>query len=88
MTARNAPHVCFRPPRIDDDWPIMLSNALTRQVGLKVGPIVLETLVKHYFERIRKDAQLGTKLRQDELLYDEAFNIIKVCKTAVCVRIY
>jgi hypothetical protein len=58
----------------------MLANPLTRQVGLKVGPIVLETLVKHYFERITKDAQqIATRnLRQDELLYDEAFNIIRV----------
>jgi hypothetical protein len=67
-------------------------NALTRNVGLRVGPIVLETLVKHYFERIKESVQTSAKeangkegdsedlvqLRQDELLYDEAFNIIKV----------
>lgn len=62
----------------------MLSNPLTRKVGLRVGPIVLETLVKHYFERIKLDAQHknnGTRtIRQDELLYDEAFNVIKVCR--------
>ena len=51
-------------------------NALTRQVGLKVGPVVVETLLKRYFDRVK--AQDVTQLRQDELLYDAAFNIIKV----------
>jgi hypothetical protein len=56
-------------------------NTLTRQVGATFGPIVLETLVKHYFERLRKevpDGKNSTNLRQDELLYDQAFNIVKV----------
>lgn len=54
---------------------------LTREAGIKIGPVLLETLVKHYFERIlRDDSQLKDlpQLRQDELLYDEAFNIVKV----------
>lgn len=48
---------------------------------MKIGPVLLETLVKHYFERILKDdseAKNLPQLRQDELLYDEAFNIVKV----------
>ena len=55
-------------------------NALTRKTGLTLGPIILETLVKHYFERISSDheAEDTTRLRKEELLYDEAFNIIKV----------
>ena len=55
-------------------------NTLTRQVGATFGPIVLETLVKHYFERLRKEVhgKNTTRLRQDELLYDQAFNIVKV----------
>lgn len=53
-------------------------NALTRKVGVTFGPIVLETLVKHYFERLRRDAPGKTQLRQDELLYDQAFNVVKV----------
>ncbi|KAF7362269.1 Abhydrolase-3 domain-containing protein [Mycena venus] len=57
-------------------------NSLTAQAGLKIGPIVLETLVKHYFERIKHKARAesdnpGTQLRREELLYDEAFNIVK-----------
>ncbi|KAJ7772099.1 hypothetical protein DFH07DRAFT_803704 [Mycena maculata] len=56
-------------------------NTLTTQAGLKIGPIVLETLVKHYFDRLKHKAQESDKpvnqLRQDELLYDEAFNIVK-----------
>ncbi|OSC99852.1 alpha/beta-hydrolase [Trametes coccinea BRFM310] len=54
-------------------------NSLTRQAGLKLGPIVLDVLVKHYFDRLRKDHEGKDmpKLMQEELLYDEAFNIIK-----------
>ena len=58
-------------------------NTLTGEAGIKIGPIVLETLVKHYFERVKNNASLNngsTQLRQDELLYDEAFNIVKVCR--------
>ncbi|KAJ3900655.1 alpha/beta-hydrolase [Lentinula edodes] len=66
--------------------------SLTRSVGLRVGPIVLGTLVKHYLEKIRRDfvQDDGSKgkekdelvqLRQDELIYDEIF-------TVICVFIY
>ena len=68
----------------------MPMNSLTREAGIKIGPLLLETLVKHYFERIIKDNNAEekgegvTQLRQDELLYDEAFSIVKVSKaTAV-----
>ncbi|KAK1220369.1 hypothetical protein PQX77_016860 [Marasmius sp. AFHP31] len=66
-----------------------MPNALTRNVGLRVGPILLERLVKHYFDRLKSDVQhkegkgkgngngKDVQLRQDELLYDEAFHIIK-----------
>lgn len=56
-------------------------NALTTEVGLRVGPVVLETLIKHYFDRRKKgnpDDRTTTLLRQDELLYDEVFNVVKV----------
>ena len=52
-------------------------NSLTRETGAKLGPLLFETLVKHYFERLVKDSAT-TKLRKDELLYDEAFIIVKV----------
>ncbi|KAK7691766.1 hypothetical protein QCA50_005167 [Cerrena zonata] len=56
-------------------------NTLTSEAGVKIGSIVLGTLVKHYFERTLKDNNSSsngtTQLRQDELLYDEAFNIVK-----------
>jgi hypothetical protein len=46
---------------------------------LTIGPLFLETLVKHYFARVVKDSsKLGVPLRSEELLYDEAFNIVKV----------
>ncbi|KAJ7099552.1 hypothetical protein B0H15DRAFT_820712 [Mycena belliarum] len=56
-------------------------NNLTTQAGLKIGPVVLETLVKHYFDRLKTKAPAEdnpvTQLRQEELLYDQAFNIVK-----------
>jgi hypothetical protein len=58
-----------------------MANALTGQVGVTLVPIVLDTLVKHYFNHLRKEASSGkntTQLRQDELLYDQAFRIVKV----------
>lgn len=58
-----------------------MSNSLTRNAGLRLGPLVLETLVKHYFDRIKKEnaqqSNFATQLHQDELLYHEAFNIVK-----------
>ena len=60
-----------------------MPNSLTRDAGLKLGPIVLETLVKHYFDRMKKDnaSKTSIRLRQDELLYDETFVIVKVRAT-------
>lgn len=55
-------------------------NTLTTQAGLKIGPIVFETLLKHYFERFKNSqthAEGSTLLRKEELLYDEAFNVCK-----------
>lgn len=58
-----------------------MSNPLTRQAGLHLGPIVLETFVHHYFDRLKKEnkenGKVITQLRQNKLLYDEAFNIVK-----------
>jgi len=56
-------------------------NSLTTDIGLRVGPVVLETLIAHYFERLKRDSQdkkTLAGLRQDELLYDEVFNVVKV----------
>ncbi|TFK44941.1 hypothetical protein BDQ12DRAFT_641990 [Crucibulum laeve] len=60
----------------------MLANPLTREVGLKVGPVLLEVLVKHYFERLKNDGERvykksGTHLKHNDVLYDEAFTIVK-----------
>ncbi|TFK50945.1 alpha/beta-hydrolase [Heliocybe sulcata] len=57
----------------------MPMNALTGKAGLKLGPLVLETLVKHYFEGIVRDKDNSevVNLRKEELLYDQAFNIVK-----------
>ncbi|KAG5647060.1 hypothetical protein DXG03_001430 [Asterophora parasitica] len=56
-------------------------NALTTEAGLKVGPVLLDTLIKHYFDRHKTTTADGkpiTRLRQDELMYDEVFNVVKI----------
>jgi hypothetical protein len=60
-----------------------MPNFLMGEAALKFGPIVLETLIKHYFERIKHNTEEGkgkgmTQLRQDEILYDQAFTVVKV----------
>ena len=55
-----------------------MANALTTEVGFKVGPVLLEVLAKHYFEKRKDTEEDAPKLRQDNILYDEAFTIIKV----------
>ncbi|KAH6914019.1 lipase/esterase [Coprinopsis sp. MPI-PUGE-AT-0042] len=54
-----------------------LANALTTEVGFKVGPVLLEVLAKHYFDKRKETEDDAPKLRQDNILYDEAFTIIK-----------
>ncbi|KAI6046335.1 hypothetical protein EDC04DRAFT_2630038 [Pisolithus marmoratus] len=58
-----------------------MSNPLSRQTALHLGPVVLGTLVHHYLDRLKKEnkknGRVVTQLMQDELLYDEAFNIVK-----------
>lgn len=59
-------------------------NSLLGQAGLKLGPLLLETLVKHYIERIADLRGDGvTDLSRDELLYDQAFHVIKVRSTSL-----
>jgi hypothetical protein len=54
-------------------------NGLTGSAGFKLGPVLFETLVKHYFERVGSAEREGfVQLRKDEILYDEAFNVVKV----------
>ena len=56
-------------------------NSLATDIGLKAGPVLFETLVKHYLERLKKSTShdpASTQLRHDELLYHEVFNVVKV----------
>jgi len=54
------------------------ANSLAREVSFKVGPVMLEVLVRHYFDRLRKDVEGSSVMKQDNVLYDEAFTIVKV----------
>jgi hypothetical protein len=59
-----------------------MPNLLTTRATLTTGPLFLETLVKHYFAKVvSHSSKTGVPLRREELLYDEAFNIVKVLPT-------
>jgi hypothetical protein len=61
-------------------------NSLTGEVSLKVGPLVLEVLVKHWFDRLKKEygagegdhVDPGARLKEDDILYHQVFVIAKV----------
>lgn len=61
-------------------------KSLTGEVGLKVGPLMLEVLVKHWFDRRKKDngavqqdlTELGERLKDTDFIFHEAFVITKV----------
>jgi len=64
-------------------------KVLPGELGLKVGPLVLEVLAKHWFDRLRKDYHAGqgsdldpgAKLKEDDVLYRQVFVIVKVRST-------
>jgi len=47
---------------------------LTTEMGVKAPQIVFSTLVNHYFAPRNE----GDSQAKDELVYDQAFNIVKV----------
>lgn len=58
-------------------------NTLTTSVIARSGSIVLETMVNHYFDRLKrefgsKENDKTTNLKNEEMLYHQAFNVIKV----------
>lgn len=55
-------------------------NPLTVRTVLRVPPLLLKTLLKHYFNRIvkKKPGKSSTRLRHDEILYDETFSLLKM----------
>jgi hypothetical protein len=62
-----------------------MPNSLTAEAGLKLGPIVIETFFKHYLERNsetgkakRSDHPGNNSLREQDLLWKESFEIVKV----------
>ncbi|KAK0225287.1 Alpha/Beta hydrolase protein [Armillaria fumosa] len=55
-------------------------NPLTARTVLRAPPLLLKTLLKHYFNRVvkKKPGKSSTRLRHDELLYDQMFSLLKV----------
>ncbi|KAF8267935.1 Alpha/Beta hydrolase protein [Lactarius quietus] len=51
---------------------------LTQTAGLKIAPLFLQSLVKHYYGKVVKDPNSSrASLRDEELLYDQVFFVIK-----------
>ena len=62
-----------------------MPNSLTTEASLKLGAIVIETFFKHYLERNSEsskatgsESSANTTLREQDLLWQESFEIIKV----------
>lgn len=56
-----------------------MSAVLTAQVGVKLGPIIIGTLIQHF---LRREVATKDSKAREELLYDEAFTIVKVRRSA------
>ncbi|KAF8514646.1 lipase/ esterase [Hysterangium stoloniferum] len=56
-----------------------MPNSLSTKIGLKLGPIVLETFFKHYLNRAStsSDASERSSSRKQDLLWHEAFQVVK-----------
>jgi hypothetical protein len=53
---------------------------LTQTAGLKLAPLFVQSLVRHYYDKVVKDPDSPrVPLRDEELLYDQVFSITKVC---------
>ena len=53
---------------------------LTQTTGLKIAPLFLQSFVKHYYGKVVKDPSSSrVSLRDEELLYDQVFFVVKVC---------
>jgi len=61
----------------------MFASSLTRDAGLKVGPVLFDVLVQHYFDHLKRDVEKSDCLKQDDVLYHEAFTIVKVSYLSV-----
>ena len=57
---------------------------LTQTAGLKIAPLFIQSLVKHYYGKVVKDPSSSrVSLRDEELLYDQVFSVVKVCIRSV-----
>ncbi|KAG7442589.1 alpha/beta-hydrolase [Guyanagaster necrorhizus] len=61
----------------------MSVNPLTVRTILRAPPLLLKTLLNHYFKHVikKKPGKSSTRLRRDELLYDEMFSLLKMFLT-------
>ena len=71
-------HILHRRIYVEHDTSIMFASTLTRDIGLRVGPTMFQVLVQHYFDHLKLDVEKSDSLKQDDVLYHEAFTIVKV----------
>lgn len=59
----------------------VLISTVTGKVFLTSAPVITKTSIIRSLSILSKDEPEGknTKLRQDEMLYDHAFNVLRVC---------
>jgi hypothetical protein len=61
-----------------------MSNSLTRRTTLGLVPLFLGILLRHYYNKLTKNKSrknpsvVVVPLRSEELMYDEAFSIVRV----------
>jgi hypothetical protein len=62
-----------------------MSNSLSRRIALGLFPLLLGVLLRHYYTKLVRDKNKGkgkacvaVPLRSEELMYDEAFSIMRV----------
>jgi hypothetical protein len=71
-----------------------MSNSLTRRTTLGFMPLFLRILLRHYYNKLIKDksrenaSAVVVPLRSEELMYDEAFSIVRVSYPFPPIRLF
>jgi hypothetical protein len=58
-----------------------MSNSLTRRITLGLFPLALGVLLRHYYSKLVRNKGkecVAVPLRSKELMYDEAFSVMRV----------
>jgi hypothetical protein len=70
-----------------------MSNSLTRRTALGFMPLFLRILLCHYYKKLSNErsrensSAVVVPLRREELMYDEAFSIVRVSYPFPSIRL-